>query len=125
MNPPNEPPFKKETGIRHFFAAASYSWAGFWRLVKESAFRQELGAFIGGLVILIWWGAAVERLLIFVVLMLVLFAVEALNTAVEELVDRVSPEYSSAGKHAKDLGSFAVACLIGANALYFLYALVF
>ncbi|MCO6186242.1 diacylglycerol kinase [Rhizobium sp. L1K21] len=125
MTQPNEPPFKKETGFRHFLAAARYSWQGFWRLVKESAFRQELAAFFGGLLILLFWGVGLDRLLIFTVLMLILFAVEALNTAVEELVDRVSPEYSKAGKHAKDLGSFAVACLIGANAIYFLWALFF
>lgn len=125
MSDPTEPPFTKETGFRHFKAAVRYSWQGFWRLVGESAFRQELAGFFGGLIVLTVWGVGLERLLIFFVLMLVLFAVEALNTAVEELVDRVSPEYSSAGKHAKDLGSFAVACLIGANALYFLWALFF
>ncbi len=125
MTEPGDPPFKKETGHRHFFAAARYSWQGFWRLVKESAFRQELAAFVAGFIILAFWGVSLQRLLVFVILMLILFAIEALNTAVEELVDRVSPEYSKAGKNAKDLGSFAVACLIGANTLYFLWALIF
>ena len=37
-----KPAVRKLTGVSHFFAAASYSWAGFQRLIKESAFRQEL-----------------------------------------------------------------------------------
>ena len=122
---PQEPPFKKETGFRHFMAAARYSRQGFLRLLGESAFRQEITAFVAGLIILAVFAGRWERPLIFTVLMLILFAVEALNTAVEELVDRVSPEYSKAGKHAKDLGSFAVACMIAANTLFFLYALIF
>jgi diacylglycerol kinase (ATP) len=53
--------------------------------------------------------------------MLILFAVEALNTAIEELVDRISPEISTVGRHAKDLGSFAVFCLLAVNGLFALY----
>ncbi len=37
-----------------------------------------------------------------------LFATEALNTAIEEVVDRISPEWSLAARNAKDLGSLAV-----------------
>jgi diacylglycerol kinase (ATP) len=47
-----------------------------------------------------------------------MFGFEALNTAIEELVDRVSPELSQTGKHAKDLGSFAVFCMLVAAGLY-------
>jgi diacylglycerol kinase (ATP) len=121
MTEGEEEPFRKETGVRHFMAAARYSWQGFNRLVGEAAFRHEAVAFVIGLVFLAFIGASVENILIFVVLMMVLFAIEAINTAIEELVDRVSPEYSSVGKHAKDLGSFAVSCLILANAIYLVY----
>jgi diacylglycerol kinase (ATP) len=48
---------------------------------------------------------------------------EAVNTAIEEIIDRISPEVSDTGKHAKDLGSLAVFCLILANSLLLLYAL--
>ena len=51
-------------------------------------------------------------------------ATEALNTAIEEIVDRVSPEISEMGKHSKDLGSFAVFCLITANAGYAAYVVI-
>ena len=45
-------------------------------------------------------------------------AVEALNTALEELVDHISPGWSEFAKHAKDLGSFAVMCALVATGLY-------
>lgn len=37
-----------------------------------------------------------------------LFATEALNTAIEEIVDHISPKWSLAVRNAKDLGSLAV-----------------
>lgn len=117
-------PFQKHRGWRHFVAAAQYSWQGFKRLLEESAFRQEVAGFLSGCVVLGLVGAGLTRVLIFAGLMVLLFAVEALNTAIEEIVDRVSPEYSSAGRNAKDLGSFAVSCLIGVNGVYFVYTVV-
>ena len=116
--PQPEPVFRKETGLRHLFAAARYSMQGLERLWKEAAFRHEVLAFGAGLVLLGVIAAPFQHYLIFTVLMLLLFAVEALNTAIEEIVDRVSPEFSSVGRHAKDLGSFAVFCMLAANAVY-------
>lgn len=117
------PPFRKDTGLRHFFAAARYSFQGFIRLLREAAFRQQLGGLVIGLGLMAYAGTGFLRMLIFTGLMVVLFAFEAVNTAIEELVDHLSPGYSSFGKHAKDLGSLACACLIGVNAAYLAYVL--
>lgn len=111
----------KETGIRHFFAAAGYSWGGFQRLLRESAFRQELLFAAVALILLIAVGATLGEIVIALVLFLGVFAIEAMNTAVEEVIDRISPEISNVGKHAKDLGSFAVLCMLAASGLYLLY----
>ena len=108
----------------HFFAAASYSLAGLRRLAQESAFRQEvlLGVVVvGGLLL---WGANLPQVLGAVALVLLLVAVEALNTALEEVVDHLSPGWSQFAKNAKDLGSLAVACTIGVLLLYVLVVLV-
>ncbi|RUM26810.1 diacylglycerol kinase [Rhizobium vallis] len=113
-----KPAVTKETGLRHFFAAASYSWAGFLRVLKEAAFRQELGFFIVSIAALALVGASAGEIVIAVILFLGLFSIEAMNTAVEEVIDRISPEISIVGKHAKDLGSFAVTCMIAACCLY-------
>ncbi|MBB3947940.1 diacylglycerol kinase (ATP) [Rhizobium skierniewicense] len=122
--PPTEPVFQKETGFRHLFAAARYSAQGLARLWQEAAFRHEVLAFGGGLVLLSVIDAPLAHYMVFAGLTLVLFAVEALNTAIEEIVDRVSPEFSSAARHAKDLGSFAVFCMLLANGGFLLYSLV-
>jgi diacylglycerol kinase (ATP) len=111
----------KASGIRRVIAATRYSMQGLVRLWKEEAFRHEVVAFAGGLVLFALVGASALDYFVFLILMLVLFSVESLNTAIEELVDRISPEISTVGRHAKDLGSFAVFCLLCANGLFVLY----
>ena len=88
------------------------------RLSRESAFRQELALIAGLLVVLVVFGASVPELLGLLALGLALIAVEALNTALEVLVDHLSPGWSQFAKEAKDLGSLAVACTIGVLLTY-------
>ena len=78
---------------------------------------------LAALILLIVVGATLAELMIAVVLFLALFAVEALNTAIEEVIDRISPEISMVGKHAKDLGSFAVVCMIVACGVFLLFTI--
>jgi len=75
------------------------------------------------LCLLIFLKVPVYLLVSTIVLFLVLLGFEALNTAVEVVIDRISPEISDTGKHAKDLGSFAVMALITANFVNLCYAL--
>ena len=118
-------PEEKKHGIAHLFAAGGYSLAGFQRALKESAFRQEIVFFAAALALFFWIGATLPEFLGLVIIFLLMLGVEALNTAVEELVDRVSPEVSRTGKHAKDLGSFAVFCTLVAAGLYIGYVVFF
>ncbi|MFN7024875.1 MAG: diacylglycerol kinase [Pseudorhizobium sp.] len=118
---PREGGIKKASGPRRVLAATRYSVQGLVRLWQEEAFRTEAVAFVLGLFLFALIGAELSDYLVLVVLMLVLFAVEALNTAIEELVDRISPEISTVGRHAKDLGSFAVFCLLCVNGLFVLW----
>ena len=116
MSKPEKP--ARKTGVAHFFAAAGYSAAGFQRLMRESAGRQEILLILALLVAFVVFGASVLATLGLLALGLLLLAVEALNTAIEELVDYLSPDWSQWAKNAKDLGSFAVACTIGGVMLY-------
>lgn len=118
-------PEEKKRGFAHLLAAGSYSLAGFARVLGESAFRQEIGFFLVSLALFAWIGASLPEFLGLVIIFLLMFGVEALNTAIEELVDRVSPEVSRTGKHAKDLGSFAVFCTLVAAGLYIAYVVFF
>lgn len=121
---PYDSNIEKAATFRRIAASFRYSLQGLNRLWLEAAFRQEVYAFAIGLVIFAAVGATLVDHLVFLILMLVLFAVEALNTAIEELVDRISPEISTVGRHAKDLGSFAVFCLLCANGFFALYVVV-
>lgn len=121
---PLDTKLEKASGLRRVTAAARYSLQGLVRLWREEAFRHEVIAFAAGLILFAAVGASLLDFLVFLILMLVLFAVEALNTAIEELVDRISPEISRVGRHAKDLGSFAVFCMLWANGLFVLWVVV-
>lgn len=116
MTSREKPP--RKTGIAHFVAAAGYSVGGLKRLWGESAFRQEVALILGLLVLFVVFRASVPEILGMLAIGLVLIAVEALNTAIEVLVDHLSPGWSQFAKEAKDLGSLAVACTIGALVLY-------
>lgn len=122
--PSPEKPVRK-SGLAHFLAAAGYSAAGLRRLARESAFRQEAALGVLALAVLALWGASVPALLGMAGLVLLLVATEALNTALEVLVDHLSPGWSQFAKDAKDLGSLAVACVVGFNGLYFIGVLAF
>jgi diacylglycerol kinase (ATP) len=101
--------FKSKSGLKRIFSALTYSIDGFkaaWQ--NEHAFRQEmLLVVIGAIVALSLKNAAVEKLVLIAVLVLVLI-VELINSALEAVVDRVSLERHPLSKNAKDLGSAAV-----------------
>ena len=84
-------------------------------MIRERAFREEAVCLLAIFALFAVAGAGAGAYLVQFVLFLVLAAVEALNTAVEVIVDRVSPEMSGFAEQAKDLGSFAVFCLLCAN----------
>ncbi|WP_327413751.1 diacylglycerol kinase, partial [Sinorhizobium medicae] len=93
----------KRAGFAHLRAAAGYSIGGLKRLAKEAAFRQEALAGAGLVVAYAVMEVTAAIRLSAQVLLLLLIAMEAVNTAIEEIIDRISPEVSDTGKHAKDL----------------------
>ncbi|MCB6179238.1 diacylglycerol kinase [Rhodobacter sp. Har01] len=120
MQPGNRPAAKG--GIGRILAAGRNSAAGLRRLSREAAFRQEALAGFVVLGLMAALGASAGKMLGFVALMFLLVAVEALNTALEVLVDEMSPGWAQFAKDAKDLGSVAVALVMAAIAAYLLWA---
>lgn len=105
----------RQTGLRHLIAAVGNAGAGLRRLGAEAAFRHELAgaalvaaAYAASGVPAAAYGASL-------VLFLLLVATEALNTAIEMLVDRASPGWSTFARDTKDLAALAVASLVVAN----------
>ncbi|MCZ4351728.1 diacylglycerol kinase [Roseovarius aestuarii] len=117
-DPHFRPKPERITGLRHVFAATGYSLAGVRRLWNEAAFRHIVLAFAACVVLLIGIGASWSQVCIFLILFLALVAAEALNTAVECLVDHLAPDWQEFARDAKDLGSLATMCLLVANGLY-------
>jgi len=105
-------------GISHVFHAFSYSMAGARVLLGETAARLELLFYVPCVAILYFFNAPLTDYLSVTILFFVLLSVEALNTAIENIVDNLSPEQSTFAKQTKDLGSFAVFCLLASIAIY-------
>lgn len=102
-----KPPVK--TGIARIWAAFFYSLNGLRHAIsKEAAFRQEVFIVVIALIALLFLPLSFlwKGLLFYATASLLV--VELLNSAIESVVDMVSPEYHLLAKRAKDLGSAAV-----------------
>lgn len=108
---------QRKAGLAHLIAATGYSLEGLRRMWGESAFRQEVLFGAGALLLLVFLGASASQVGAFGVLLLVLLAVEALNTAIEVIIDHLSPDWSAFAKQAKDIASAAVFLMILANGI--------
>ena len=111
---------KGKKGLRRLINALGYSRDGIaaaWR--NEAAFRQEILLAAIALPLAFYLGkTGVERALMIGSVILILI-VEILNSAVEAVVDKASPEKSELAKRAKDMGSAAVLLsLINAAAIW-------
>lgn len=98
-----------DTGIKRILKAFVYSRDGFISAFKsEAALRQDLAVFAifsifaMYLNLVLWQKAVLISSLLFIVIM------ELVNTAVEVVIDRISPEYHELSKKAKDIGSLLV-----------------
>ena len=96
-------------GFRRIVKAAVYSWKGLvaaW--VNEEAFRQEIMVCLVLVPLALWFGDnGIERAMLVLTVLLVPL-VELINSAIEAVVDRVSPDQHLLSGRAKDMGSAAV-----------------
>jgi len=101
--------FKGKKGLRRLWNALGYSRDGLiaaWR--NEAAFREEILLAAIAIPLAFYLGkSSVERALMIGSVLLILI-VEILNSAVEAVVDKASPEKHELAKRAKDMGSAAV-----------------
>ena len=100
-------------GPRQLWNAFQWSMKGFraaWN--HEASFRLEACLAIVLVPLGLWLGnGALEKLALIFAPMLVLSA-ELLNSAIEAVVDKVSPEFHELAGRAKDMGSAAVFVLL-------------
>ena len=102
--------------IKAFFfslAAVRYGWK------NEAALRQELILLLIAIPLAVVISPDAWKCLALIAVILLLLSVEFLNTAIEKLADRVSPQQDPLIKIAKDCGSAAVlATLIIAGSVW-------
>jgi diacylglycerol kinase (ATP) len=100
-------------GPKELWMAFQWSMKGFragWR--HEASFRLEACLAIVLIPLGLWLGhGALEKLALVFPSILVLSA-ELLNSAIEAVVDKVSPEFHELAGRAKDMGSAAVFLLL-------------
>lgn len=100
-------------GPRQIWSALQWSMQGLkaaWR--HEASFRLEACLALVLVPLGLWLGhGPLEKLALAFPVLLVLSA-ELLNSAIEAVVDRVSPEFSEFAGRAKDMGSAAVFVLL-------------
>ena len=96
-------------GVARIFKAFGYSWDGFKAVFRsEAALRQEIALFVVLSIILVFIPASyIEKILMISSMTLVLL-MELVNSAIEAVVDRISPEFHELCKKAKDIGSLIV-----------------
>ncbi len=112
--------FKGKQGLTRLINALGYSRDGLGAAWKnEAAFREEVLLAAIAIPLALYLGkTGVERALMIGSILLILI-VEILNSAVEAVVDKASPEKSELAKRAKDMGSAAVLLsLINAAAIW-------
>jgi len=102
-------PYKGKTGLVRIWNALFYSFDGLKAAFRhEDAFRQE---FLLASILIplgLWLGeTGGEKALLAGVILMVL-VVELLNSGIEAIVDKASPETNELAKRAKDMGSAAV-----------------
>jgi diacylglycerol kinase (ATP) len=100
-------------GPRQILAAFMWSMKGLHAAYRhEASFRLEVWLAVVVIPLGLWLGdGAAEKILLILFPVLVLSA-ELLNSAIEAVVDKVSPEFHELAGRAKDMGSAAVFLLL-------------
>ena len=99
---------KLRTGFNRVWRAAGFSLAGLRAGWGETAFRQEALAAVVLLPCAFWLGHGWTETALLAGSVLIVMAIELLNTAIEACIDRIGPEWHDLSKRAKDMGSAAV-----------------
>lgn len=101
--------FKGKTGVRRVVNALRYSMDGLRAAYTgEDAFRQEILLAAVLIPLALWLPVSGFGKALMIASVLLVLAVELINSAIEAVVDRISLDRHALSKRAKDLGSAAV-----------------
>jgi diacylglycerol kinase (ATP) len=99
--------------VLRLWRATINSWNGLiFAIRSEHAIREELFALLLALPLAWLVGATAVRRVELVGVVLLLLAIELLNTAIEKLADRLTTDHDPQIGHIKDMGSAAVGVVL-------------
>jgi len=102
-------PRERKAGLVRIWRAFLYSFEGISAAVRyQAAFRQEVLVAVILIPIALLLPVSANGKALMVASVLLVLIVELVNSAIETVVDRISPEYHLLSKRAKDFGSAAV-----------------
>ena len=97
------------TGLARVWAATRYSWLGLKAAYRhEAAFRQELWVSVVLAALAVLLADTFGHFVALTAPLVIVLVVELVNSAIESIVDRVSPDHHELSGRAKDMGSAAV-----------------
>ena len=101
--------YKSRGGLGRIWRALRYSRAGFTAAFRhEAAFRQELALGIPMVLLAPWLARTALEALALIGVVVLVWIVELMNSAVEALADAISEAHHPVLGRAKDIGSAAV-----------------
>lgn len=96
-------------GLKRIWKAFGYSLNGFKAaFTNEVAFRQDIVFFVIGTAAAFYFPFTWSQRSILIFSLLIILLAELTNTAMEYIIDRISPDYHELSGKAKDIGS----CLV-------------
>ncbi len=106
------------TGLKRIVKATGYSIQGLKAAWKhEAAIRQEVALLLVALPIIVLVDVTLVEKILMLGGLLILIAIELVNSAIEAIVDRVGVEHHELSGRAKDIGSAAVMVMLLLNAI--------
>lgn len=124
MTDKQETKTKNPLGLKRIFSAFGYSIDGLKHAAgKEPAFQQELMFLVAMTVGAFLLPFPIEIIIAITISHLFILIVELLNSAIEAVVDKASPEYHDLAKQSKDMGSAAVLLAIVIAVIIWGYAI--
>ena len=115
----------QDTGIKRILKAFTYSYQGFVSAYKsEAAFRQDLLFCAFFSLVAVFLPTSLSNKLHLICSLLLILLAELINTAIETVVDRISPDYHELSKKAKDIGSLLVLLSFVYVGIYWLATLI-
>ena len=111
--------------VLRLWRATLNSWAGLKVAARsEAAFREELVALALGIPLAFFITPLAWKRLALIGVILLLLAIELLNTAIEKLADRLTTDHDPKIGQVKDMGSAAVGVSLLMAGMFWIFALV-